>query len=81
MLAAYWAVYHRGSCPLGDGSRRAHGDGAVDDRQRRLEESDISSCLSDKVRNPEGITDMQNINVLGKARGRRDVYPKRVVGS
>src|SRR5262249_45494060 len=79
MLAAHWAVYHRGSCPSGDGSRRADGNGAVDDRQCRLEESDISSCLSDKVCNPVGIADMQDINVLGKARGRPNVYPERVV--
>jgi hypothetical protein len=79
MLAAHRAVYHGGSRPLGYGSCRADVYGTVDDRQTGLEEFDVSGCLPDEVCDPEGIADMQNVDVLRGMPGRIEIHPKRLV--
>jgi hypothetical protein len=64
VLASDRAVYHGRPGSIGNGARGSNRDRAVDDRQSRLVEIDVSGGFADEVLDLERETDMQYAGLL-----------------
>src|SRR5262249_23730947 len=81
VLAAHRTVDDRRPRALGHRARRPDADGAVDDRQARLETVDVAIGLSDEVLDLERIADVHDVDVLDRLGQGRDVEPHRAAAA
>jgi hypothetical protein len=81
VLSTHRTVCHGRTRSLPNGSGRSDCYCAVDDRQSRLEHTDVSRSFTDKIFNLEWEADMEDIDALHWLRGGRDVYTDDFVTS